>query len=78
MSNHDLPFPWQAASGPVLESYGYRAACAFAALPAAMVLLPVAMGCLQEQQLSTEESRAVTSDEGRWGHLGIRIWVHDG
>eukprot|EP00438_Fugacium_kawagutii_P033702 Skav234181 [mRNA] locus=scaffold1377:82524:84517:- [translate_table: standard] len=27
-------------SGPVLESYGYRAACALAALPAAMVLLP--------------------------------------
>ena len=40
--------------GPLLDSYGYRAAFAFAAVPAAMVVIPVAMGCLQERRLSAE------------------------
>ncbi|CAK9058697.1 unnamed protein product [Durusdinium trenchii] len=42
-------------SGPILEAYGYRGAFVFAALPAALVLVPVSMGCLQEKRISSED-----------------------
>lgn len=41
--------------GPILQSYGYKAAFTFAAVPASLVLVPVTMGCLQEKRLSAED-----------------------
>ena len=41
--------------GPLLQSYGYKAAFTFAAVPASLVLVPVTMGCLQEKRLSAED-----------------------
>jgi len=46
-------------SGPILQSYGYKAAFTFAAVPASLVLVPVTMGCLQEKRLSAEELTSI-------------------
>mmetsp|Transcript_59438 Transcript_59438/g.105721 ORF Transcript_59438/g.105721 Transcript_59438/m.105721 type:complete len:559 (+) Transcript_59438:115-1791(+) len=43
------------ASGPLLDNFGSRACLMVAAIPAMLVIAPLAAGCLEEKQVSSEE-----------------------
>mmetsp|Transcript_61290 Transcript_61290/g.143436 ORF Transcript_61290/g.143436 Transcript_61290/m.143436 type:complete len:553 (+) Transcript_61290:68-1726(+) len=46
-------------SGPLIHAFGARAAFLCAAAPAALVLAPVAIGCLEENRVTSQELTAI-------------------